>query len=175
MDTYFKKVTKPTDDLIQSLNKWENDPNLVHLIHPCRDKEELALKVCITKEALTSRLDIQPMFLIYVGNILVGEMNYIVDPDHLYKKEEGTAWIGITIGEKEAQGKGIGYAALTFLETELKKQGIKRIELGVFAFNTNAQKLYKKLGYKEIGKNKDFTYYQEKMWDDIRMEKYLNS
>ncbi|HWJ79737.1 MAG TPA: GNAT family N-acetyltransferase [Niallia sp.] len=173
MNINIEKVIVPTNTLIKHLNKWENNPNLVPMIRPSKSKEEQALKHCITKEELTSRLKNLHMYTISVGNTLVGEMNYMIDPAHLYKKEKGTAWIGITIGEKEARGKGVGAVALTFLEKEIKNAGITRIELGVFSFNTNAKKLYEKLGYKEIGVNKEFTYYQEKMWDDIRMEKYL--
>jgi RimJ/RimL family protein N-acetyltransferase len=91
----------------------------------------------------------------------------------LYKKETGTAWIGIIIGEEIGRGKGIGYLTLQFLENEIKLHGLKRIELGVFEFNTNAIKLYQKLGYKEIARLEDFTYWQDKMWQDIRMEKYI--
>jgi ribosomal protein S18 acetylase RimI-like enzyme len=85
----------------------------------------------------------------------------------------GTAWIGITIGDPEGRGKGIGYKAIQYLEEEIKKQGLNRVELGVFEFNTQAQKLYRKLGYEEIGRIENFTYWQEKMWKDIRMEKYF--
>ncbi|MCT1905441.1 GNAT family N-acetyltransferase [Oceanobacillus sojae] len=59
------------------------------------------------------------------------------------------------------------------MEAKIKESGLKRIELGVFEFNIAGQKLYQKLGYKEIGRIKDFTYYQNKMWSDIRMEKYV--
>jgi hypothetical protein len=31
------------------------------------------------------------------------------------------------------------------------------------------------MGYREIGRIDDFTYWQGKMWQDIRMEKYLQS
>jgi RimJ/RimL family protein N-acetyltransferase len=100
-------------------------------------------------------------------------MDYQIDPPHLYRKETGTAWIGILIGEETARGKGIGYWALQYLEKEIKEQGWKRIELGVFEFNMNAIKLYQKLGYREIGRIHDFTFWQDRMWQDVRMEKYL--
>lgn len=65
-------------------------------------------------------------------------------------------------------------------QEEIEKQHVfnidelaQRIELGVFEFNTNALKLYQKLGYKEINRTEDFTYWNGKMWHDIRMEKYL--
>ncbi len=97
----------------------------------------------------------------------------MADPSHLYKKEQGTAWIGITIGEPEGRGKGNGFIAIQYLEEQIKQQGLRRIELGVFEFNKQAHKLYRKLGYEEIGRIQDFTYWQNKMWNDIRMEKYL--
>ena len=37
----------------------------------------------------------------------------------------------------------------------------------------NAIKLYQKAGYTEIGRIKDFVYWQGRLWQDIRMEKYL--
>ena len=62
---------------------------------------------------------------------------------------------------------------MEYLEAQVRDQGLKRIELGVFEFNSPAIGLYKKMGYKEIGRIKDFTFYQGEMWADIRMEKYL--
>ena len=50
-------------------------------------------------------------------------------------------------------------APLEYLENEIKLQGLSRIELGVFEFNTNAIKLYQKAGYKEIGRIPDFTFW----------------
>ncbi|KLV28115.1 GNAT family N-acetyltransferase [Niallia circulans] len=173
MNISFKKIDNPTDQLISCLNKWENDPRLIPFIHPCRNKEDLENYVLVTKEEITKRLTNYHMYAIYLDDILVGEMNYTIDPIHLYRKEQGTAWIAITIGEEVARGKGVGSTSLIYLEEQIKKQGFNRIELGVFEFNKNAHKLYKKLGYQEIGKNKFFTYYQDRMWDDIRMEKYI--
>lgn len=98
-----------------------------------------------------------------------------MDPEHLFTKEPGTAWISITIGEAHARGKGIGYQSLHYLEKQIIAHGLRRIELGVFEFNTPALSLYHKLGYREIGRIKDFTYWRDRMWQDIRMEKYLSA
>jgi len=59
------------------------------------------------------------------------------------------------------------------LEEEIKRQGLKRIELGVFEFNTNAIKLYESMGYKEIIRIDGFTYWEGKIWQDSRMEKIV--
>jgi RimJ/RimL family protein N-acetyltransferase len=173
MEIKFKKLTQPTDEIAKNFNKWENDPALIHLVRPNRDKDALEARITVTKNDLEQRLEHDHIYLIYLQDQLVGEMDYQVDPQHVYRKETGTAWIGITIGEAIARGKGIGYQALQYLEEEIKQQGLKRIELGVFEFNTSALKLYQKAGYKEIARIPDFTYWQNKLWQDIRMEKYL--
>ncbi|MFS1518719.1 GNAT family N-acetyltransferase [Bacillus sp. SCS-151] len=172
--TYFIKLTEPNNSLVEVFNRWGNDPTLVPLTRPNQNKFELESQSSITIENIIQRLEHEQIYLIYQGELLIGEMNYMVDPAHLYKKESGTAWVGITIGESEGRGKGIGYEAIKFLEDKIREEGLRRIELGVFEFNKQALKLYQKLGYNEIGRIKDFTYWQEKMWNDIRMEKWIN-
>jgi RimJ/RimL family protein N-acetyltransferase len=173
MDVKFRKLTRPSTEIAECLQKWENDPALIPLIRPNRNKDALETKEVLTAQDLEHRLEHNHTFLIYLGDQLIGEMDYQIDPKHLYKKATGTAWIGIIIGEEIARGKGIGHQALQYLEEEIRKQGLIRIELGVFEFNTNAVKPYQTAGYREIGRIPDFTYWQGKMWQDIRMEKYV--
>ena len=173
IDIDFKKLTHPTSEIADSFSKWENDPVLIPLTRPNLNEADLLARKPITVDDLMERIKHSHMYLIYAQGELVGEMDYKVDPAYVYKKIEGTAWIGITIGEESGRGKGIGYQALRYLEGQIKLAGLKRIELGVFEFNTRAIKLYQKSGYKEIARIEDFTYWQGKMWQDIRMEKYL--
>lgn len=171
----FAKLTTPLPEIAAALNTWENDPLLVPLIRPNRSKDELEQQVRVTVESLTERMEHQITYLMYVEGELVGEMNYQIDPRHLLKRIAGTAWIAITIGEAHARGKGVGAQAMSYLEDQIREQGLKRIELGVFEFNASAIKLYKKMGYQEIGRIDDFTYWHGKIWQDIRMEKYLDA
>jgi len=173
MELEFKKMLEPTTEIAQTLERWENDPSLVALVSVNRDQRALDARRSVNLEELRERISHQDVYLIYLQGQLIGEMDYQIDPPHLYKKEAGTAWIGILIGEEIARGKGVGYQALQYLEQEIKLHGLKRIELGVFEFNTNAIRLYEKLGYKEIARLDDFTFWQGKMWQDIRMEKYI--
>ena len=169
----FTKLTRPSLEIVATLNKWENDPALTALIHPNRNKVELERNNPVTVEILKERLEHSQIYLIYADSELVGEMNFQIDPRHLFKREIGSVWIGINIGEASARGKGIGTQAMRYLEEVIRVQGFRRIELGVFEFNKRAIKLYKKMGYQEIGRIDAFTYWNEKMWQDIRMEKRL--
>lgn len=169
----FEELLEPTLLIAQAFDRWENDPQLVPFIRPNRTKEELEARNPVTVTSLRESLKTLHLYLIYRGAQLVGQMSYQVDPPFLLKKVENTAWIGIIIGESEARGQGIGKRALTYLEHQVEAHGLARIELGVFEFNEQAIGLYRKLGYQEIGRLDAFTYWQGRMWQDIRMEKYL--
>ena len=173
MDIKFSPLNEPTTEIAECFQRWENDAALIPFIRPNKDKAALEIRETVTAEELKQRLEHHQIYLIYLNDQLVGEMDYQIDPRHLFKKEPGTAWIGIIIGEEVARGKGIGYLALQYLEEQIKLHGLKRIELGVFEFNKQAIKLYRRLGYQEIARIEDYSYWQDKMWQDIRMEKYL--
>lgn len=162
-------------EIAEAFTCWENNPALTPFMRPNKNQSDIDKNQTITVDNLIERLKQYQVYLIYMDNQLIGEINYTIDPPHLYKKEAGTAWIGINIGEENGRGKGIGYLAMKHLEEEIKLAGYKRIELGVFEFNTNAVKLYQKSGYVEIARINNFTYWQGKMWQDIRMEKYMEN
>ena len=169
----FTKLIEPTPEIAASFTRWENDPTLIPFMRPNANEQDLLKRSTVTEEELKKRLEHDQYYLIYLDGSLIGEMNFQMDPGHLYKKEHGTAWVGITIGEASGRNQGIGYQAMQYLEGQIQQKGIHRIELGVFEFNTNAFRLYQKLGYNEIGRIEGFTYWQGKMWQDVRMEKYL--
>lgn len=174
MPIVFKKLTIPTLEIATTMNNWANDRQIVHLMRPSFSLEELEAETVVSVKHLEERLDRGYMiYLIYADKQLVGEVNYIVDPPYLMKQESGSAWIGISIGVASARGKGIGAQAMQHLEGEIRTAGLARIELGVFEYNERAIKLYKKMGYQEIGRVEEFTYWDGKMWTDIRMEKRL--
>ena len=56
-----------------------------------------------------------------------------------------------SLGVDEAyRSKGIGTLLVKAAEEWCKAKGIKAIDMEVFAFNENAERLYDKLGYKEL-------------------------
>jgi RimJ/RimL family protein N-acetyltransferase len=173
MEIEIRELTEPTPEIAHYFEKWENDPGLVHLIRPNQDVAAILTRRPVTVKNLEDRLQTHRFYLIYLQGQLIGEMDYQVDPGHLYRKESGTAWVGIVIGEEAGRGRGVGSLAMQYLEGEIRAQGLKRIELGVFEFNPNAIKLYQKLGYQEFARIPNFTYWDGRLWQDIRMEKYL--
>src|SRR5688572_10794799 len=108
MDIHFKELTDPTPEIIKAFNRWENDPTLIPLIRPNKNKDALERRETLAIDNLKQRLEHHYIYLIYLEGQLIGEMDYQVGPKHLYKKESGTAWIGINIGEEIGRGKGVG-------------------------------------------------------------------
>lgn len=172
---HFEELVDPTPEIAEVIHRWENDPELVPFIRPNRTKEDLEETNLVTIATLRERLKHVRMYLIYRGDRLIGKVSYQVDPDQLFKKETGSAWIGIVIGEPEERGRGVGAQAMRYLEEQIAAEGLQRIELGVFEYNKPAIALYRKMDYREIAHIEDFTYWQGRLWEDIRMEKYLDS
>jgi diamine N-acetyltransferase len=156
------------------LTKWFNDPRINYLISP--NFHPSGMKP-ITPEYLSLQ-NIQPKneryaYFIVVDGYIIGDINIMDNPDYLAKKGLNTCWLGITIGESQYQGKGIGQIAMRFIEDLGKELGFNRMELGVFEFNTKAIAFYKKLGYQQFSVVPKFTFYNGKWYDDLRFEKFL--
>lgn len=85
------------------------------------------------------------------------------------------AVVGLSV-EKEYWGLGIGRALMEGCIYCAKKAGYKQIELEVVADNINAVELYKKLGFKEYGRNPKaycsrYTGWQEVIFMFLDLEK----
>ncbi|MEI8025159.1 MAG: GNAT family N-acetyltransferase [Pseudomonadota bacterium] len=152
---------------------WGNDPKYAAFCTVNKDLE--APPVFKSWQHLQQSLnsDKATRFGIYENNELVGEFNFVFEHPALLKSQPKTAWLGIGIGSEEFRGRGFGTKALEFLEIEVAKQGGRRIELGVFEFNHPAIRLYEKMNYSHFHTIPDFTYWQGRLWADLRFEKIL--
>ena len=80
------------------------------------------------------------------------------------------AEVGITIGEKEYQGKGYGTEAMeVLLEYGFKTVNLNRIQLRVYEFNSRAIKSYNKIGFVEEGRMRQGIFIKGKYHDIIFM------
>lgn len=95
------------------------------------------------------------------------------------KKGEGAlnhvGELGIGLA-RELRGRGLGQKFLNILLEEARKRlKIKIVKLSVFSNNEVAIHIYKKFGFKEVGRIKKGVKYYDRYVDDIIMVKYLNS
>jgi len=100
---------------------------------------------------------------------LVGLAN--VDRDKSNRKRSlHVGILGISV-EKEFRGEGVGYELGKTIIEEAKKKipGLKMVVLDVFSINSNAQNLYKKLGFQKAGCLPKSILYRGQYIDDIKM------
>jgi RimJ/RimL family protein N-acetyltransferase len=102
------------------------------------------------------------------------ELIGVCDITPLEKIESHIGKLGLTI-KKEWRGKGVGKLLLktTLLETEKNTVGIRIVELGVFANNPVAKRMYEKMGFIEYGKLPGGIQYRGELVDHVYMYKLL--
>jgi ribosomal protein S18 acetylase RimI-like enzyme len=74
---------------------------------------------------------------------------------------------------KEFRGKGLGTQLLSRALKHAKDIGLEKIELSVYTENADAIKLYKKLGFSEIGIIKHYRKLNGRYFDCLEMELFL--
>lgn len=169
------------DDLEDSkiLAGWFADPEIRHLIIPVRDKS--LIKSPDTSEIIQAQGRAEGPFcslvdqMVLWNNLPIGNCTIALDPPHKVTKEVKTAWLGLIIGEKEFRAKGIGKLVVGNLEKEARNLGAKCCEAGTFEFNQSSQKLFLKCEFTEIGRLENFTFWNDRYWDDIRFVKTLSN
>jgi RimJ/RimL family protein N-acetyltransferase len=99
------------------------------------------------------------------GERLVGLTTFsALDPDN------GSALFHITIGERDAWGRGYGTeTAELMLEHAFVNLGLHRIGLSVFAFNERALRSYEKAGFAVEGRLREAIYRDGRWWDEVQM------
>lgn len=87
--------------------------------------------------------------------------------DHRHRR----AGFGILIGESECRGKGYGTEATRLmLDYGFTALGLHNIMLTVFEFNLAGQRVYRKAGYREIGRRRQSLSMGGRWWDEIYMD-----
>lgn len=82
-----------------------------------------------------------------------------------------SAELGIGIHNPENFDKGYGTdAMICLMKFGFRIQNLHRIELGVYSYNERAYHVYKRLGWKEVGRRRDAYFLQGKYHDCIIMD-----
>jgi RimJ/RimL family protein N-acetyltransferase len=99
-------------------------------------------------------------------NRLIGNCG-LMSPDH----KNGTAEVGIFIGDKSLWGQGYGTEALTLLcGYAFDYLNMRNLMLRVFDFNARAVKCYEKVGFREIGRRRKAIRMEGREFDEILMD-----
>jgi RimJ/RimL family protein N-acetyltransferase len=84
--------------------------------------------------------------------------------------DNGSALFHITIGEKDAWGRGHGTDATRLMvDHAFTGLGLHRIALTVFAFNDRAIRSYRSVGFVVEGRAREAIWREDRWWDEISM------
>jgi len=173
MNLNFRELTSPEPAFMAKMAEWYRDPVIKYAIRPNNEAREMP---DLSAEQLIEGFGRNPgkrTYVIEAEGQMIGELTIDTDFPGLTRQDIPSAWISILIGEKDWWGRGVGTEAMAFLESTSRRLGLQRIELGVFAFNEPALRLYRRIGYREIARLEHFTYRPDQWYADIRMEKWL--
>jgi RimJ/RimL family protein N-acetyltransferase len=86
------------------------------------------------------------------------------------KPSHKTCMVGIGIGNPDYLGRGYGTDAMdVLLGYAFRELNLHRVSLGVFGYNTRAQRSYEKLGFVREGAERESVYRDDVRYDNIYM------
>lgn len=154
-------------EYIESFLKWFNDPEITQYLVIYRPMTRMAEEEWM--ENLKNRED-TIHFSIVIPNDdgterLIGNCGI-----HKIDWKNRVGEVGITIGEKEYQNKGYGTEALRILlDYGFNTVNLNRLELSTYDFNVRALESYKKVGFVEEGRKRQYMWINGKYHDMIIM------
>jgi RimJ/RimL family protein N-acetyltransferase len=84
--------------------------------------------------------------------------------------DNGSVLFHITIGERDAWGRGLGSEATELmLEHAFERLGLHRVGLSVFSYNLRAIRAYEKAGFRIEGRQREAILRDGRYWDEIQM------
>jgi RimJ/RimL family protein N-acetyltransferase len=84
--------------------------------------------------------------------------------------DNGSVLFHITIGERDAWGRGLGTEATELmLEHAFERLGLHRVGLSVFSYNLRAIRAYEKAGFRLEGRQREAILRDGRYWDEVQM------
>jgi RimJ/RimL family protein N-acetyltransferase len=84
--------------------------------------------------------------------------------------DNGSVMFHITIGERDAWGRGLGTEATQLmLQHAFERLGLHRVGLAVFSYNTRAIRAYEKAGFRIEGRLREAIQRQGEFFDEVQM------
>lgn len=157
---------KDLDGLLDFINSLVREEAPINLTEEIRRREQV--------EFLARRLSsIETGEIIQLVAEESGKIVGNADVTRLSGRESHVGKLGIAV-RSGYRRIGIATKMIKTLIHQAKKQGIKIILLAVYENNLPALKLYRKLGFKEVGRTPKGVYWKGKYIDDVRMAKELS-
>lgn len=143
-------ASQSAEEMSKAFLKWDRDSELRRLADsdPAQLWSEKRLKEFIEKDMEKDpprayRFSIRTL----ADDKLIGGTSIVPNWMH------GDAWIGIVVGDRDYWGKGYGTDAMHLIvQYGFVELNLRRVSLGLHAYNERALKAYQKVGFKMEGR-----------------------
>ena len=175
------------DSLLES--RWNNDPEIRHFLRLHQNAADYLTTPTPSEEwtsrkARLTRLERKEWIIEWqdggsarpIGSCSISQRlpHLLLKPPRVPEIER-VAWIGLGIGEAEFRGRGLGLEIIRHLERESTALGCTWIEAGTFEFNAPSRSLFARAGYEQFDRVPQCTFWQDRLWDDLRWRKRLGA
>jgi len=150
---------------LRAFQRWYADPEVVRLTRyqdsPMRPEEieRFFAARALGADSLAMAIHVRASDLL-VGTCALSQLD----------ADNGSALFHITIGEKEAWGRGFGTEATRLMiDHAFGGLGLHRVGLTVFSFNERAIRSYRSVGFVVEGRARDAIWRDGRWWDEIAM------
>ena len=166
----FRAVRWDSDDECALLASWNNDPATRRFLVRAKDAANASRE--ITPDDIRREGDgLGESVMLMVGEAPVGVGRFALGPPKLLRPSPQTAWLAPLIGERDLRGRGLGRRLVEHLEALATQAGARDFEVGVFEFNERALRLFQSLGYREVARLPERTWWDGRRWEEIRLRK----
>ncbi len=152
-------------DNLAAFQRWYSDPEVVRLTRyqdgPMRrdEIERFFAARALGPDSLSMAIHVRADDRL-IGTCALSQLD----------SDNGSALFHITIGEKDAWGRGYGTDATRLLvDHAFTGLGLHRIALTVFAFNERAIRSYQAVGFVMEGRAREAIWREGRWWDEISM------
>ncbi len=158
-------LRKHVPENVEAFQRWYSDPDVARLARyqdaPMRSDEidRFFQLRALGHESLTMAIHERE-----IGRLIGSCAFSQVDGDN------GSAMYHITIGEKDAWGRGYGTEATQLmLDHAFGTLGLHRVSLTVFEFNERAIRAYRRCGFVVEGRARESIWRDGRWWDELAM------
>lgn len=137
------------ETMAKAFVKWDRDTEMHRLADsdPAQLWSEKKIKEFVEKDREKNSKAFRFAIRTLAEDKLIGAVSLWVN-----SWSHGETWLGIAVGEREYWGKGYGSEAVSLaVQYAFIELNLRRVSLGLHAYNERARKAYEKVGFKFEG------------------------
>ena len=165
IDGHLVALRRPIQSDLPSVVRWYRDPEVARLTrYQTRQMTQAEVERFFDVRMLAPDALAYSIVELASGRLVGFTTFSALDGDN------GSVMFHITIGERDAWGRGLGTEATQLmLQHAFERLGLHRVGLAVFSYNTRAIRAYEKAGFRVEGRLREAIQRQGEFFDEVQM------